>query len=148
MPCRHVRFLCRLQATDCGLADLLTTTISGAPALEELRARAYADFVRIVDRAKASGELRADFEPEDLVLLLMANAGLIHRTTTDAPAASNRLVSYTLDGLHARPLYARPGDDAPPSPGADALQRAMEEQATLFGCSEKLNEPGTTNGRE
>ena len=125
-----MRFLCRLQATDCGLADLLTTTISGAPDLEELRARAYADFVRIVDRAKASGELRADFEPEDLVLLLMANAGLIHRTATDAPAASDRLVSYTLDGLHACPA-----DIAPPSPGADALQRAMEEQASLFGCS-------------
>ena len=50
-------------------------------------------------------------------------------------ASIQDLACYTLDGLHARPLYARPGDDAPPSPGADALQRAMEEQATLFGCS-------------
>jgi len=68
----HVTFLCELQATDRGLADLLTTTIRGVPALERLRKRAHDGFVRIADRAIDNGTLRADFRPEDIVLLLMA----------------------------------------------------------------------------
>jgi AcrR family transcriptional regulator len=125
----HVMFLCELQATDRGSADLLTTTITGAPELEQLRARAYRAFVRIVDRAKADGALRADFQPEDLVLMLMANAGLVHRTAATAPDAWKRLVGYTLDGLR--------GDSATaPAPAVTAasVRRAMADQATLFGC--------------
>ena len=47
----HVTFLCRLQATDRGLADLLTTQVTAAPELEDLRAEAYRRFVRVADRA-------------------------------------------------------------------------------------------------
>jgi AcrR family transcriptional regulator len=126
----HVTFLCQLQADDRGLADLLTTMITGAPELEELRCQAHDDFVRIADRAKTSGALRSDFQPEDLVLLLMANAGLIHRTVAHAPTAWKRLLGYALDGMQALPTTA-----APPSPGEAALQRAMSDQAALFGCT-------------
>ncbi len=125
----HVRFLCRLQATDRGLADLLTTAIPGAPELERLRRRSYRDFVRIADRARANGSLRADFVPEDLVLILMANAGLVHRTASTAPSAWERLLGVTLDGLR--------GDTdptpAPPPPRPAAVARAMADQAGLFG---------------
>lgn len=125
----HVTFLCELQATDRGLADLLTTVITGAPELETLRTRAYRDFVRIVDRAKTGDALRADFQPEDLVLVLMANAGLVHRTAGAAPTAWRRLLSYTLAGLCAPTAAA-----APPSPGEAAVRLAMAEQARHFGC--------------
>jgi AcrR family transcriptional regulator len=126
----HVMFMCQTQASDRGLADLLTTTIPGAPHLEALRKRAYQAFVRIVDRAQSTGALRADFEAEDLILLLMANAGLIHRTAETAPMAWQRLVSYALDGMRG------PGSTvAPRSPGAAALKRAMADQAALFGCT-------------
>jgi AcrR family transcriptional regulator len=125
----HVTFLCELQATDRGLADLLTTAITGAPELEALRTRAYDSFVRIADRAKAGGALRPDFQPEDLVLLLMANAGLIHRTAGAAPTVWRRLLRYTLDGLRAPAATT-----APPSPGEAAVGTALAEQAKLFGC--------------
>jgi AcrR family transcriptional regulator len=125
----HVTFLCELQATDRGLADLLTTTIRGVPALERLRKRAHDGFVRIADRAIDNGTLRADFRPEDIVLLLMANAGLVHRTAADAPAAWRRLLSYTLDGL-AMPS----AEPAAPSPGHEAVQKAMTTLAKSFGC--------------
>lgn len=125
----HVTFLCELQATDRGLADLLTTTIRGVPELERLRKRAHDNFVQITARATDSGALRADFRHEDIVLLLMANAGLVHRTATDAPTAWRRLLSYTLDGL-----AAPAAEPAAPSPGHDAMQKAMTTLARNFGC--------------
>lgn len=44
-------------------------------ALSEVRSRVYDGFVALVERAKTSGALRADFSPEDIVLLLMATPG-------------------------------------------------------------------------
>jgi AcrR family transcriptional regulator len=41
----HVRFFCRLQAADRGLADLLTTHIRADAELERLRRRSYTSFV-------------------------------------------------------------------------------------------------------
>lgn len=126
----HVEFLCRLQATDRGLADLLTTTVTGDPRLEELRARALRDVVLLADRAKAAGELRDDFAPEDLALLLMANAGLVHRASAAAPTAWRRMLSFTLDGLRAGAGVTA----AAPSPGESSVARAMADQAARFGC--------------
>jgi AcrR family transcriptional regulator len=124
----YVTFLCRLQATDRGLADLLTTTITGAADLEELRARAYVDFGCIVKRAKKSGGLRSDFQPEDLVLILMANAGLIHRTAATVPDAWSRLLRCTLAGLRAQS-----DTTLGPAVGEASVRRAMADQARLFG---------------
>ncbi|MDQ1486884.1 MAG: hypothetical protein QOJ62_2577 [Actinomycetota bacterium] len=124
----HVRFLCHLQATDRGLADLLTTRVSGAPEIEGLRARAHADFVRIAGRAQGSGALRADFVPGDLLLLLMANAGLVHRTADAAPKAWSRFVDLALDGLRA--AAATP---AAQPPGEAALRRAMNIRGRDLG---------------
>jgi hypothetical protein len=54
-------------------------------------------------RAQATGHLRADFTPEDLVLVLMANAGVIAATGDAAPDSWRRLVGHL---LHA---FATPG---------------------------------------
>lgn len=124
----HVRFLAQLQAADRGLADLLTMEVTGAPELEQLRSRAHQDFTRIAGRARASGALRADFSPEDLVLLLMANAGLVNRTAGAAPTASSRFIDLTLDGLRA----AAATPTAPP-PGRAALRRAMTNHGRTLG---------------
>lgn len=124
----HVRFLCHLQATDRGLADLLTTEVTGAPELEQLRNHAYRSFVRLAQRAKAAHALRADFVPEDLVILLMANAGLVHRTATAAPTAWKRFVDLSLDGLRTNTAST-----AAPSPGPRAIQRAMRNRGRDLG---------------
>jgi AcrR family transcriptional regulator len=124
----YVTFLGQMQATNRGLADLLTTSITGSAELEQLRSQTYLDFVRIVDRAKDAGVLRADFQPEDLALILMANAGLIHRTADTVPSAWRRLLNCTLAGL-------RGGSDATLGPvvGEPAVRRAMADQARQFG---------------
>jgi AcrR family transcriptional regulator len=133
---RQVRTLCRLQASNRALADLLTATIGGAPELENLRSRAYAGTVTLIKRAQRSGQLRWEFRHEDLVLLLMANAGLIERTETSAPGAWQRHLDYLLDGLRpaAGPVTA--------SPGEAAVRAAMDLTAQRFGTAEARQRHG------
>jgi AcrR family transcriptional regulator len=124
----HVRYLCRLQATDRALADLLTTQIARAPELEALRGRAYQVFSQLAARAQACGQLRADFVAEDIAMLLMANAGLVHRTAETAPTAWRRFIDLHLDGLrHAA------ASSANPSPGTEAVERTMQQHGHALG---------------
>jgi hypothetical protein len=57
--------------------------------------------VRLIERAKLAGRLRADVTPEDLPLLLMANAGVVEATGESAPAASRRFVALMLEAFRA-----------------------------------------------
>jgi AcrR family transcriptional regulator len=107
----YVHAACRLQGRDRGLAELVTMRVSQAPDLEKLHARAYRGFVRLVHRAKDAGVLRADFEPQDLLVILMANAGLVERAQAAAEDASARLAHLILDGLRAD--AATPGPRPP-----------------------------------
>lgn len=109
----YVLTVLSLQAEDLALADLLVTT-SAAPGseVERLRARAYRAVLRLIARAKATGQLRADFTHQDLVLILMANAGLVHRTAAAAPSSWRRHCAFLLDGLQAGAATPAPN---PPS---------------------------------
>lgn len=75
-------------------ADVLT--FPAAEALEELRTEAYHGCLQIIDRAKGTGHLQADFEAEDLILLLTANAGVISATANEAPELPVRLVGAAI----------------------------------------------------
>ncbi len=50
-----------MQADDRGFTNVLTMTFPTAKRFEADRDRAFADFVTLVDRAKAAGKLRTDF---------------------------------------------------------------------------------------
>jgi AcrR family transcriptional regulator len=127
----HVTFLCELQAKNLGLADLLTTRVNGSADLEALRGLAHDGLERIAARAIEAGSLSADFRPQDLVLLLMANAGLVRRTAATAPTAWRRLLSYTLNGLAASSVARRPPAPAP-EPAAIAAAMADVDAAQRF----------------
>ncbi|MGR6968362.1 hypothetical protein ACU639_01935 [Streptomyces cynarae] len=53
-----------------------------------------------------SGQLREDFTSRDLVLLLMANAGVLGATADAAPDAWRRLVAWMIQSLQAPPRPA------------------------------------------
>lgn len=82
----------------------------------------YQGFLELIARAKATGHLQADFASEDLVVLLMANAGVIAATGDDAPEAWRRLVGQMLRAFAAPGAPLSPLPDAPTS---TALYRAM-----------------------
>lgn len=108
----YVRTAGAMQARDRGIADLVTMEIGSAPEIERLRSRAYDGLVRLVERARSAGVLRPDFSAEDVVVLLMANAGLVERCDGVAPDASARLIHVLLDGF--RSMGSTDGPTAPP----------------------------------
>ena len=122
----YVRTAAALQARDRGIADLVTMELPTAPEIEQLRARAFDGLVRLVERAQAAGVLRADFAHQDVVLVLMANAGLVERAIGIAPEASARLIQVLLDGLRVDAATA--GPVAPDPQQVEAAMRANGER--------------------
>ncbi|WP_328672683.1 TetR/AcrR family transcriptional regulator [Streptomyces sp. NBC_00328] len=119
---RYIEAICAMQAADRGFADVLTMTFPAAKALEERRAASYHGVVELITRAQAARHLREDFTHQDIVILLMANAGVIAATGDAAPDSWRRLVGHLLRA------FATPGTDVPPlspAPASTALYRAM-----------------------
>lgn len=119
---RYIEAICAMQAADRGFATVLTMSFPAAEALEARRVESYQGFLELITRAKATGHLRTDFASEDLVILLMANAGVIAATADDAPDTWRRLVGQMLRA------FANPGAPLPPMPDGPAhtaLYRAM-----------------------
>jgi hypothetical protein len=99
--------LCEMQATDRGLSELLiTNTFDDDDRLTELRAAAQRGATEVIRRAQADGALRADFTRQDLSLLLMANSGVVRRSSD--PQAWRRQLGLLIDGLADRRRRHRP----------------------------------------
>jgi AcrR family transcriptional regulator len=118
--CGCIERVCQMQAADRGFTHVLTLTFPTAKAFEADRNRSYHGFVRLIARAKETGRLRPGFSPEDLILLLMANAGVISATGESAPDAWRRLVAYMVQAFSADNT-----EPLPPAPTPKAIYRAM-----------------------
>jgi AcrR family transcriptional regulator len=127
-----VERICELQATDRGLSDLLSMTLSADEQVEQLRATANELLGTVIGRAQAAGALREDFVAEDLVLLLIAASAVMHVTRADAPGAWRRYVALALDAF-------RPGGSPalPAPPSAAQMARAMTRLARERGCGQR-----------
>ncbi|WP_433463119.1 TetR/AcrR family transcriptional regulator [Spirillospora sp. CA-128828] len=118
----YVEGLFALQAQDRGLNDVLARRFPLAPELEAACHRGFDHLVRIMARAKESGDLRPDFEPPDIVPLMWAMSQVIRESADAAPSAWRRCLGFFLDGLRAeaaRPLPA-------PSLTAEQVARFLE----------------------
>lgn len=111
--CTFIDDVCRMQAQDRGFADVLTLTFPTAQAFEEERDQSAYALTELLDRAKATGQLREDFAHQDVPLILMANAGVVNATASSAPEAWRRLVGYLIQAFAADPASQR----VPPVPG-------------------------------
>lgn len=120
-----VRRSCALQASDRGLSDLMSMTLPAGEEVERLRATVYQCITDLADRAKAAGRLRPDFVPEDLLLVLIANAAVVHVSGPDAPSAWQRLAALFLDAFQNAD-----GDPLPAAPTAAQLSGGMARLAT------------------
>lgn len=115
-----VRTLARLQLSDMGLAEVLTMTFPASLRTEMHRRRAYAALSVLIATAQSAGALRADFSPEDIVLVLVAHAGVVAAGGAVRSILSDRLLAYLLEA------FAAPGAGAlPPAPEASATYRAL-----------------------
>jgi len=118
--CRYVRSLCAMQAADRGFSDVLTMTFPSVARFEAARVQAFADFSELAKRAREAGSLRQDFVPEDLIILLMASAGVVAATGKAAPRSAPRLIGYLLQA------FAAPGAaPLPPPPSTRQMYQAI-----------------------
>jgi AcrR family transcriptional regulator len=116
-------FVCRLarmQLADRGFTEVLTMTFPPSMRAEEHRRRAYDAITALLGRAQSQGDLRADFTPEDLVLVLMAHAGVVAAGGPLAEAFSARLLGYLFEA------FTLPESGTlPPAPAMAETYRAL-----------------------
>jgi len=118
--CRYVMSLSAMQATDRGFSDVLTMTFPSVARFEAARIQAFEDFSELTRRAQEAGSLREDFVPEDLIILLMASAGVVAATGKAAPRSAPRLIGYLIQA------FAAPGGGTlPPPPSTRQMYKAI-----------------------
>jgi AcrR family transcriptional regulator len=128
----YVERICDLQAGDRGLSDLLSMALPGDEDIERLRRLANDRMAELIRRAKAAGRLRQEFSSEDLLLLLIAHAAVVHVTREDAPSAGRRFVALMLDAFGPQE-----GPSSLPVPPSRAqMRRAMVRLAVERGCGQ------------
>lgn len=96
-----VEGLVALQAQDRGLNDVLAGRFPLASDLGEACRCGFAHAVGIVERAQEAGQLRSDFEVQDLVPLMWAMSQIIRESGNAAPDVWRRFLGFVLDGLRA-----------------------------------------------
>jgi AcrR family transcriptional regulator len=109
--CTYIEHICAMQAADRGFTDVITMALSESEEARQLRDRARRKTVEVIRRAQEAGALREDFVPEDVLLVQMANAGVVHATREAAPHAWRRMVAFLLESFragHTGPLPAAP----------------------------------------
>jgi len=87
------------QAEDYVVTEALAS-LPDHPAVLEANARAGDAITRLIERAKESGGLRSDFEPQDLQMFFAA-LGAAQHTTPRGSKAWRRLLCLLIDGLRA-----------------------------------------------
>jgi AcrR family transcriptional regulator len=124
-----VERICALQAEDRGFGDLLSMALPADAGVEQLRRCANDQVIELVERAKTTGKLRAEFVGEDLVLLLIATAAVVHATGRDAPDSWRRFMALMLDAFQSPA-----GATLPAPPSTAQMARAMRRLAQETGC--------------
>jgi AcrR family transcriptional regulator len=128
--CGYVEKAAAMQVHDRGIADLVTLDLAMAPEIEALRAAAFDGMVRVIERAKTSGALRADCTAEDVLVIQQANAGVVERAHRAAEPSSRRLIHLLLDGLRAASAT-----DGPPPPSRKRMLQARRDHSRRLGLT-------------
>ncbi|WP_208630293.1 TetR/AcrR family transcriptional regulator [Amycolatopsis kentuckyensis] len=102
--CVAVEKLCELQARDRGFVTAFKSAFPSALDFAENRASSLTAAAELIRRAKNTGHLRPDVVLEDLLLVIMANAGIHARTPEAAIAASRRFAALVIHAFQAAPV--------------------------------------------
>ncbi|WP_020580189.1 hypothetical protein [Actinopolymorpha alba] len=112
-----------LQAEDLGLNDALAQRFPAATQLNDACHRGFQQADQIITRAKKSGQLREDFDPQDLATLVWAMSQVIRGSMTVAPQAWQRCLAFFLDGLRADAAHPIKVPPLTPKQVAEAMRR-------------------------
>ncbi|WP_231639664.1 TetR/AcrR family transcriptional regulator [Mycobacterium sp. Marseille-P9652] len=112
--------LCEIQAGDAGLRDLLTTAFPASSVVEQRTGEAVEKVKELIGRAQAQGRLRPDVVVADVVVMLLANAGVLRATGASAPDAWRRFAALMVDAFRRHPETP-----LPPAPPEQQLRRSI-----------------------
>ena len=93
---------------DAGIRHAMTREYPDARLLTESCHRGFANTAALLDRARESGRLRADFAMPDLACLLWSMTRIIDTTADVAPNAWRRQLAFMLDGLRSEAAQRLP----------------------------------------
>jgi AcrR family transcriptional regulator len=99
--CGVIEAVTVLNARNQGFTDAFIAAYPGAVDVAAHRAELTRELAAISRRAKAAGDLRADFTLDDFVPVLLAGRGLAALPPADRPGAARRFAAVALDGLRA-----------------------------------------------
>lgn len=112
--------VCELQARDAGLRELLTTAFPATSTVEQRTGEAVEKLKVLITRAQAENAVRPDLVVADVVVMLLANSGVVAATAAAAPNAWRRFAALMVDAFRADvdgPL--------PPPPDEQQLRRSV-----------------------
>jgi AcrR family transcriptional regulator len=112
--------VCELQARDAGLRDLLTTAFPATSTVEQRTSEAVERLKVLIAHAQDEGALRQDLVVGDVVVMLLANSGVVAATTTAAPDAWRRFAALMVDAFQGSV-----GEPLPPPPDEQQLRRSI-----------------------
>ena len=116
----YLERLCAMHAADRCASDVVTLRLPRSPLIGELRDQLYYAQLELIQEAQAQGDLRADFVPEDVILILLAIGGVTSATASTAPESWRRVFAYI-----AASLRAEGAGELPAPPRADDLLAAL-----------------------
>lgn len=97
----YVLFIMEQQADDLAFSDIILSPSRGTDVFHSELGRAFDASVTLVDRVRAAGVVRQDFDHTDLHMLLYANGGLVRGAQREAPLAWKRFAEYMLQAFQA-----------------------------------------------
>jgi AcrR family transcriptional regulator len=112
--------LCQLQASDAGLRELLTMSFPASSMLEKQTGEALVRLGSLIGRAQEAGSLRRDVVPGDLVVMLLANAGVVSATLNSDSEPWRRFAALIIDAFAVHPC-----EPLPPAPPEHQLRRSI-----------------------
>lgn len=121
----YLEQLCALHAEDRSTSDVLTLRLPRSQLIAELRDQIYYAQLELIQQAQAQGDLRVDFVPQDVVLILLAIGGVTSATAQTAPESWRRVFAMIVPSLRAEGASELP---APPS-GDDLLAALAQPRA-------------------
>lgn len=102
--CHVIERVMVLHAVDRGFTDAFTSKWPRSVDFSAARDRTLRSLLELIRRAKESGELRADFVVEDVILAMMANGGIRADSRAASVAASRRFAALMIQSFRARPV--------------------------------------------
>lgn len=116
--------LCQLQASDAGLRELLTMSFPASSIIEKRSGEALAKLGDLMTRAQQAGALHPGLVAGDVVVMLLANAGVVS-ATSDSESAPGAEPWRRFAALIVNAFAVMPAEVLPPALPEQQLRRSI-----------------------